>query len=935
MAVLVGALPSVLTKLGKLLLGEYKLQSGLKGDVMFLQAELERMHAALENVSNVPMDELDKQVRLWASEVRELSYKIEDSLDDFMARLQRREPASTHGLRQFFGSCLDLLTRAKVRHQIATDIKDIKKGVEEAGKRRDRYSVQGRVPVPAAAATRDPRLLFRYNNVADLVGTEEAKNEIVERLTQQQHETSYVSIVGFGGLGKTTIANLVCEELKAQFDCTAFVAVSQNYDPKRIFKQLLYQFDKVEYSGINEATRDETQLIDELKDYLRNKRYFIVVDDIWNTEAWEVIRCALVENGYENRVIATTRILDVANKVGGTYKLKPLPSDASKILFHGRIFGTENGCPEYLVNLSETLLKKCGGVPLAIITIAALLANKKGDIREWHKLRDSVGTGLDDSHDMMKMRKILALSYYHLPNYLKTCLVYLNVFPEDSFIDRDQLIWRWICEGFIHGEQGENLFEVGESYFNELVNRGMIQPVGFDIYNTATGCCVHDMVLDLISSICIEENFATVLYDKKATSVMATSKVRRLSLQLQDAVMPQGTKILSHVRSLTVSEHCVVKMPPLSCFPGLRVLDLEGDLGQQRHTLKHLGSLCKLRYLGLRGAHISELPKEVGGLQLLEMLNIRGLERMPSSVGQLKNLICLHVGECCTIPPGVIGELESLQELSEIGLSRSPHTAKELRRLTKLRVLCMRLEDMPDESLKVCLLESLCKLENLQKLSISAVYNFGGHNSVEYIGEGWAPPPRNIRELDVPFGSFPYLPSWISPPNLRELSILHINVDQLRQEDLDILGRLPALRSLHLSYYSWDEGKKQWPVVRAGSFQCLRECWLLGTISEGAVMFAPGAMPEVHSLTFDCVIDDVSSLGLGNTHLENSPGLENLPSLHKLNVCLRESPDRSSSREEYDKAKAAFRCAVDRHPNRPTFELGTRFFPSWWENNAP
>ena len=106
-------------------------------------------------------------------------------------------------------------------------------------------------------------------------------------------------------------------------------------------------------------------------------RYLIVIDDIWDIKHWEVIRCALADNHYENRVITTTRDRNVAHKVGGAYELKPLPDETSKILFFGRIFGINNDCPDDLVEVSETLLKKCGGVPLAIITIAGLLASRE------------------------------------------------------------------------------------------------------------------------------------------------------------------------------------------------------------------------------------------------------------------------------------------------------------------------------------------------------------------------------------------------------------------------------------------------------------------------------------------------------------------------------------------------------------------------------
>jgi disease resistance protein RPM1 len=127
------------------------------------------------------------------------------------------------------------------------------------------------------------------------------------------------------------------------------------------------------------------------------------------------------------------------------------------------------------VEISEEIIKKCRGVRLAIITTSSLLANKLGNMKEWYEFCESIGSGLGSNPDMENMRKILSLSYYDLPAHLKTCLLYLSVFPEDYEIESDRLIWRWIAKDFVPtGERGKNLFELGQSYFIELLNRSLI-----------------------------------------------------------------------------------------------------------------------------------------------------------------------------------------------------------------------------------------------------------------------------------------------------------------------------------------------------------------------------------------------------------------------------------------------------------------------------
>ena len=161
------------------------------------------------------------------------------------------------------------------------------------------------------------------------------------------------------------------------------------------------------------------------------------------------------------------------------HKMEPLSDEDSYILFHRRIFQSKEKCREDLQVLSRDILKKCGGVPLAIITIASLLVSnqrvKHKD--EWIHVHNSMGRGVTQGGIVKDMKRILSLSYYDLPYHLKTCLLYLSIFPEDFEIEKDCLIWRWVAEGFIQCDKGKGrLFEIGESFFNELLNRSLIQP---------------------------------------------------------------------------------------------------------------------------------------------------------------------------------------------------------------------------------------------------------------------------------------------------------------------------------------------------------------------------------------------------------------------------------------------------------------------------
>lgn len=588
-------------------------------------------------------------------------------------------------------------------------------------------------------------------------------------------------------------------------------------------------------------------------------RYFIVIDDIWDIHSWEITKLALLENNCGSRIIVTTRKLEIGSEAGDVYNLEPLTSDNSKKLFYTRIFGGEGKYPENQTDeLPEKILKKCGGIPLAIITMASLLSAKPRE--QWFEVYSSIGFSHKGNRQAENTMRILSFSYYDMPLHLRTCLLYLSVFPEDYVIMKDSLVWKWIAEGFVHRIQGIGLFELGERYFNELINRNMIQPVEHIMYPSIVyGCRLHDMVFSLIHSLSEEENFVTIMNSEYGTS--PHSKVRRISQQNRNEDHNPDVPIdLTHVRSFVACSCNISMMASLSSFHVLRVLALElcrSKEGVVEHFLvTHVGTLPHLRYLGLAGTLTRELPEEIGALKFLQTLDLTdtGIIELPLSIGQLTQLVCLRCDYNCTEIPanGVIGKLTSLEELkiypgrvafNETEGESTRQFVKDLGNLTELRVLDTTINVL-DNSLEEALLESVCSLCKLRDLVIHG-YSSGLHSKWE---AARLVLPRHLRVLSLGGLRFSSLPAWFSNSVFPNLSYLQVNVLSLDHKDMRILGMLPELCFLQVCTSS---------VVAVygddGCFRKLRSCRLE---TDDPVMFRGGksgaeAMPGLEVLELD------------------------------------------------------------------------------------
>jgi len=266
-SVSMGVMKPVLEKLSTLMGDEYRKIKGLRKEVSFLRDELRAMEALLEKMDAA--DRLDSQAKEWRKDIIDMSYDIEDCIDDFMHRVG--EDRDKVGILQKASSFLRTI---KDRYRIAKQINKIKTRVIQTSQRRERYTldVSNSTTTPVVV---DPRLSALYKDSTTLVGLENQKEELVRWIMDEEQQLKVMSIVGFGGLGKTTLANEVYHQVGGQFTCKALICVSQKPDISKLLKRILLELGLHQYSQA--ACCVEQDLVSALRKHLQDMRYWVVM----------------------------------------------------------------------------------------------------------------------------------------------------------------------------------------------------------------------------------------------------------------------------------------------------------------------------------------------------------------------------------------------------------------------------------------------------------------------------------------------------------------------------------------------------------------------------------------------------------------------------------------------------------------------------------
>lgn len=841
----------VLGKLTDLLEDRVNLAKGARRDVEYVMDELERVIAFLRNADSASGSDPEQDV--WVKQIRVLALDIEDVIDNFMHQIH-------DSMNRFPGSLISYVKKFKTRYQIASEIQEIKTRMKDVAERHQRYGYLKGVPsrglsysdsseggsISRGIDRRGDALLLEEG---ELVGIDERRNEIIFRVLEGGSRLQVVSVVGMGGSGKTTLVKKVFDDgfVKKHFQNHAWITVSESFKMEELLKDAIRQlYEEVKLQvPLELGTMTSSRLKAMIKDFLRAKKFILVFDDVWSAEVWEGIKLVLPDEEQGSRVIITTRSRDTVGNDDYVYELGPLPEKDSWTLLCQRVFRGDS-CPAHLVDICKSILRRCGGLPLAIIAISGVLSTKKvTNVDQWKILMNGIGSELEGNDRLRSLKAILLLSFDHLPYYLKPCFMYLSKYPEDHLIEHNTLVRLWIAEGLVKQKEGRTLEEVAEGYLNELINRSLIRPMVTNDDGSVKASCIHDLYRELIVQKSSEQNLMTL---SSSENILRHKRVRRLSVHRtfhNDGVERYGSRLCSLQSFGAVDSVSVSRILQLieNCKM-LKVLDLRGiPLETCPEIIFHL---FHLKYLCLRNSRIKRLPGLVKNLRKLEVLDLKGtkITKLPTAIIKLQHLRQLLVYH--HVPSSYMsynyvngfkafrgmGRLKSLQKLGFIEACGGGRVLKEIASMKELRRISLT-ELRATNNIALCAM--IENLGNITSLGLRAVE--GDILDLQLVSS----PPPFLQRLYLN-GRLKQFPHWIQ--SLKSLVKIYMRWSRLSNDPLQYLQDLPNL--VHIEFLEAYTGHVL--CFKAGKFQKLKLLGLDKLESLKSVIFEEGASPLLEKL---------------------------------------------------------------------------------------
>jgi len=829
------------------------LVGGVKKQVDKLKNNLLAIQSVLEDADRKQVK--DKAVRDWVDKLKDVCYDMDDVLDEWstailrwkMEEAEENTPSRKKIRCSFLGSPFFCLNQVVQRRDIALKIKEVCEKVDDIAKERAMYGFE------FYRATDELQRITSTSLVdeSSVIGRDDKREAVVSKLLgesiQEAGDVEVISLVGMGGIGKTTLAQLAFndDEVTAHFEKKIWVCVSDPFDEVRIGKAILEQLE-----GRAPDLVELQSLLQRVSESIKGERFLLVLDDVWteNHRQWEQLKPSLTGCARGSRILVTTRKHSVATMMGTGHviNLEKLSDEVCRSIFNHVAFQQRSKDErERLTDTGDKIANKCKGLPLAAKVLGGLMQSKRTR-EEWERVFCSELWGLDEVDRDQVERGIflpLLLSYYDLPSMVRRCFLYCAMFPKDYEMRKYELVKMWIAQGYLKETSGGDMEAVGEQYFQVLAARSFFQD--FKTYDREdVRFKMHDIVHDFAQYMTKNECLTVDVNNlREATVETSIERVRHLSMMLsKETYFPVSIHKAKGLRSLFIDARdpwLGAALPDvfkqLTC---IRSLNLSMSLIKE--IPNEVGKLIHLRHLNLADCYkLESLPEimcDLCKLQSLDVTTCRSLWELPKAIGKLIKL--RHLRICGSIvafmPKGIerITCLRTLDWFAVCGGGEDESKAANLRELKNLnhiggslRVYNLRggLEGARDAA--------EAQLKNKKRLRCLQLYfDFDRENDILIEA---LQPPSDLEYLTISrYGGLDF-PNWMMTlTRLQELTLDYC----VNLKVLPPLGRLPNLESLELrglKVRRLDVGfigiksVNEREIARVTAFPKLKKLWVL------------------------------------------------------------------------------------------------------------
>ncbi|GAU31716.1 hypothetical protein TSUD_215170 [Trifolium subterraneum] len=716
--------------LNSLLQNELSTLFGIRSKADKLSTTLDLIKAVLEDAEKRQFT--DRAIKVWLQQLKDAVYVLDDILDECSIKSNRLKGSS----------CFQPMN-IMFRRDIGKRLKEITSTFDEIADRKNKFLLQeGVTAKEMTIEVAEWRQTSSIIAEPEVYGREDDKEKIVQFLLNQARDSNSLSvypIVGLGGVGKTTLTQLVYNDQRVSsttdFDTKIWVCVSESFSVKRILCSIIESIKSEKCDALDlDVIQKKVQTL------LQGKRFLLVLDDVWHKneelkfglsqEKWNQLKSVLSSGSKGSSCLVSTRDEVVASIMGTcqAHHLSGLSENECWLLFKQYAFGIDREEQVELVEIGKEIAKRCKGLPLAAQALGGLMRSRSTE-KEWLEIKES---RLWDSPSDNYILPALTLSYSYLTPTLKQCFTFCAIFPKDRIMLKEELIHLWMAHGFISSRNNLEVEDVGSMIWNELCQKSLFQDIKTNEYSGATSFKMHDLVHDLAQSIMGQEYCINCV---RLPSIGKLQSLKTLILDNMDNIkyLDEGSHdgmevmvfpslevlILYELRNIEgllkvergdifpcLSRLDIVSCPKLGllpCLPSLKQLDVSGCNNELLRSISTFCSLTSL-FLGRGDEGITSFPEgmftNLTFLQTLRIFDFPKLKELPNQPFNLASLERLTISGCHeleSLPEQIWESLQSLRILKICNCEGLRWLPEGIRHLTSLEFLeiegCPTLEE--------------------------------------------------------------------------------------------------------------------------------------------------------------------------------------------------------------------------------------------------